>query len=371
MVFHAFMPYIKLPPPWNYVAISATLLGLLLLGLAHMTGALGTSMDSAVAGVCLLLCVTAGSLALGVPMHWLPAPMVAACGLALYYDSRSLQEYSIFVLGAFLTAGWIVHHHFWFLDLRVGFVHLHTICKLAMAALLPALIVPGLVLAQVGRQFVGVLMLAQAELLCVLEEQMFGAHHHEEPGSEIMYPAYLVIATSAAGVAACQALYNVWMLPRWASWVVSTLYVAKLSMLVLPEAYLVLPTAVLLLAAGAPVYMYEAEQGKRRVRINAWQGTVHVLVTLVAVALARFAVFDVVQWSVLGRPHEGVLLGVLLVVAAASLMPLVYTCYSHNQVRCSGTVRVGGFNYALGAALLCECYNRKMKWLPHLKLFNF
>lgn len=326
------MPFIKLPAPWNYVAITGALVGLLLLGLAHMTGALGTAMDVTVAGSCLLLCTTAGSLAVGIPFHWLPAPMVAACGLALYYDSRSLQEYSIFVLGAFLTAGWMVHHHFWFLDLKVGFVHLHTVCKLALAALLPALIIPGLVLAHVGRQFVGVLMLVQAELVCVLEEQMFGAHHHEEPGSEIMYPAYLVIATSVAGVAACQALHAIWALPRWANWVVSTLYVAKLSMLVVPEAYLVLPAAVLLLAATAPMYMYEAEQGKRRVRIRAWQGLAHVLVTLIAVALARFAVFDVVQWAVLGRPHEGVLLGVLLMVAAAALMPLVVTCYSHNQV---------------------------------------
>ncbi|WIA13369.1 hypothetical protein OEZ85_006949 [Tetradesmus obliquus] len=341
VIFHAFMPYIKLPAPWNYVAVSGTLLGLVLLGLAHATGALGTSMDATVAGSCLLLCTTAGSLAIGVPFHWLPAPMVAACGLALYYDSRSLQEYSIFVLGAFLTAGWLVHHHFWFLDLRVGFVHLHTICKLALAALLPALIVPGLVLAQTGRQVVGVLMLAQAELLCVLEEQMFGAHHHEEPGSDVMYPAWLVITTSAAGVAACQALHNVWCLPRWAAWVVSTLYIAKLSMLVLPEAYLVMPTALLLLAAGAPVYLYEAEHGKRRVRIKAWQGLLHVVLTLAAVALARFAVFDVVQWAVLGRPHEGVLLGVLLMVAAAALMPLVMTCYAHNQAALRLVILVG------------------------------
>lgn len=333
MVFRAFMPFIKLPAPWNYVAVTGALVGLLLLALAHMTGTLGTAMDVTVAGSCLLLCTTAGSLAVGIPFHWLPAPMVAACGLALYYDSRSLQEYSVFVLGAFLTAGWFVHHHFWFLDLRVGFVHLHTVCKLALAALLPALIVPGLVLAHMGRQFVGVLMLVQAELVCVLEEQMFGAHHHEEAGAQIMYPAYLVIATSAAGVAACQALHAIWTLPRWANWVVSTLYVAKLSMLVVPEAYLVLPTALLLLTAGAPVYFYQAEAGKRRVRIKPAQGLAHVVATLIALALARFAVFDVVQWAVLGRPHEGVLLGVLLMVGAAALMPLVVTCYSHNQVR--------------------------------------
>jgi hypothetical protein len=176
-------------------------------------------------------------------------------------------------------------------------------------------------------------MLVQSELLCVLEEQMYGAHHHEEPGSELMYPAYLVIATTVAGIAACQALDRLWAVPRWATWVVSTLYVAKLSMLVLPEAYLVLPTAVLLLTASSPMYLYEQpETGRRRTRLKPWQGTAHVLLTVTAVALARFAVFDVVQWAMLGRPHEGVLLGALLVVTAAALAPLVTTCYSHNQV---------------------------------------
>eukprot|EP00879_Flechtneria_rotunda_P012843 GHRR01013409.1.p1 GENE.GHRR01013409.1~~GHRR01013409.1.p1 ORF type:complete len:1004 (+),score=317.90 GHRR01013409.1:346-3357(+) len=341
VVFYAFMPFIQVPPPWNYITVSGALLGLVLLALAHVTGALGTAMDVAVAGSCLILCVTAGSLAVGVPFHWLPAPMAAAIGLATYYDSGNLRDWGLFVVGAFLSAGWFVHHHFWFLDFKVGFVHLHTVCKLAMAALLPALIVPGLVMNQTGRQLIGVLMLVQAELLCVLEEQMYGAHHHEEPGSGMMYPSYLVIATSAAGIAACQALYHGWSLPRWANWVVSTLYVAKLTMLVLPEAYLVLPAAVLLLTAGAPLYMYTTEQGKLRVRLGAWQGLAHVLATVVAVGLARFAVFDVVQWSALGRPHEGVLLGALLVVTAASLLPLITRCWAHNQTAMRLVVMVG------------------------------
>lgn len=333
MVFYAFMPFIKLPAPWNYIMVTGALFGGVCLCLAHLTGALGSALDVPLAAACLLLCTTAGSVAVGIPFPWIVAPLVAAGGLALYYDSRSLREYAIFVLGVLLTAGWFVHHHFWFLDIRVGFVHLHTMCQLALAALLPAVVVPGLLLAGVGRQWVGLLMLVQAELLCVLEEQMYGAHHHEEPGSEAMYPGYLVITTTVAGIAACQALHRLWAIPRWANWVVSTLYVAKLSMLVLPEAYLVLPTAVLLLAAGAPLYLYEQpEPGKRRPRLKPWQGAVHVVVTVTAVGLARFAVFDVVQWAMLGRPDEGVLLGVLLGVTAAALAPLITTCYAHNQV---------------------------------------
>ncbi len=172
-MFYAFTPYIKLQPPWNYIAVTSALFGFAALAVAHIAGALGTSFDVTVAGSCLLLFTTAGALAAGVPFHWLPAPLLAACGLALYYDSRSLREYGMFVAGAMVTAAWFVWHHFWFLNIRVGPMHLHTLCKLALAALVPALLLPGMVLARASRSAIGALMMVQAELLCVLEEQLF------------------------------------------------------------------------------------------------------------------------------------------------------------------------------------------------------
>jgi hypothetical protein len=50
-----------------------------------------------------LLCTTAGAMAAGVPINWLPAPMVGACGLVLFFDTSSLREYIVFVGGAFMT----------------------------------------------------------------------------------------------------------------------------------------------------------------------------------------------------------------------------------------------------------------------------
>jgi hypothetical protein len=79
-----------------------------------------------------------------------------------------------------------------------------------------------------------------------------------------------------------------------------------------------------------------------RQRIKGWQGLAHVVIILLAVALARFAVFDVVQWAVMGRPHEGMLLGALLIVGAAALLPLVLVCYSQNQVSGCEVVLEGG-----------------------------
>ncbi len=43
-----------------------------------------------------------------------------------------------------------MRQHFWFLDVLVSGVHLHTLCKLVVAALVPALSVPGLLVARVG-----------------------------------------------------------------------------------------------------------------------------------------------------------------------------------------------------------------------------
>lgn len=43
-----------------------------------------------------------------------------------------------------------MQQHYWFLDILVDGMRLHTICKLAVAALVPALLVPGLVIARVS-----------------------------------------------------------------------------------------------------------------------------------------------------------------------------------------------------------------------------
>ncbi|KAI8462777.1 MAG: hypothetical protein J3K34DRAFT_168086 [Monoraphidium minutum] len=290
VVFYAFTPYIKMTPPWSYVAVTAALLGLALLGVAHLTGILGTSLDVTLAGSCLMLCTTAGAVAAGVPVEWLPAPLVAAVGLSLYYDSRSVREYGIFVAGALMTAAWFVSHHFWFLDARVGHLRVRTACRLALAALAPALAIPGLVIAQSGRAAVGVLLFVQAELVCILEEQLYSAAALEGPGAEPMYPAYLVVITSAAGALAASRLAAARLAPRWAGWVVPALYAAKLCMLVVPEAHLVLPVGLLALAAAAPAALHEPPQGKRRCRIKPWQGLAHAGAIVSAALLARFAV---------------------------------------------------------------------------------
>ena len=64
-----------------------------------------------------------------------------------------------------------------------------------------------------------------------------------------------------------------------------------------------------------------------------WQGLLHFLSVLLASLLARFAVFDIVQFVSSARPTEGALLGSLLLVAAGGLTPLVWKCYPSSLVR--------------------------------------
>ena len=70
----------------------------------------------------------------------------------------------------------------------------------------------------------------------------------------------------------------------------------------------------------------------RRLRILPWQGLLHVISVIVAVLMARFAIFDVVQFVSSSRPTEGMLLGALLLATGAGMLPLVWKCYPGSQV---------------------------------------
>ena len=76
------------------------------------------SFAGTVAGSLLIVCACAGAFAAGVPLLVMPAPLVAASGLVLWFESGKSQDYAIFFAGALLTAAWFVHHHFWFLEVR-------------------------------------------------------------------------------------------------------------------------------------------------------------------------------------------------------------------------------------------------------------
>lgn len=54
-------------------------------------------------GPLLMVSAALGSLAAGVPIWVLPAPLLAAAGLSMFYDTRTLRDYLLFVAGGLLT----------------------------------------------------------------------------------------------------------------------------------------------------------------------------------------------------------------------------------------------------------------------------
>ena len=181
--------------------------------LLHFSGSLSEEAEGVLVGPLLMVSAAVGALAGGLPMWMLPAPLLAAAGLAMFYDTRALRDYLLFVAGALGTGAcplpgrcarggraaaglgvlearwggplpgplgrgqvrrlahrhvplthppplpplppcpptcchtpgaWFVWHHFWFLDVQLGPLHLRAVCCLVVGAMLPAALLPGL-----------------------------------------------------------------------------------------------------------------------------------------------------------------------------------------------------------------------------------
>jgi hypothetical protein len=87
VVFHSFGQYIKLQPPYSYLAVTMALAGFAAVFVAHVTGQLEAHFDVTLAGTAMLLCTTAGGLAAGAPAHGAAAR--AACAAVAIAAARS------------------------------------------------------------------------------------------------------------------------------------------------------------------------------------------------------------------------------------------------------------------------------------------
>ena len=72
-----------------------------------------------------------------------------------------LRDYCLFVGGTLATAVWFLHHHYWFLNIQIQTHGLRFLCQGILVGLLPATLLPGLVMRPGSRGLVPLLMLAQ------------------------------------------------------------------------------------------------------------------------------------------------------------------------------------------------------------------
>lgn len=96
------MCYPAAPRP-RFVAVC--LYGVAALVLLHCGQSMSAEVESMLVGPLLMLSAAVGALAGGLPIWMLPAPLAAAAALAMFYDTYSLRDYSLFVAGSLATGG--------------------------------------------------------------------------------------------------------------------------------------------------------------------------------------------------------------------------------------------------------------------------
>ncbi|KAK2078944.1 hypothetical protein QBZ16_002634 [Prototheca wickerhamii] len=291
VIFFSYGQYVPLAPPWNYVAVTLAVYGVGALALLHAAGALSEALERTALGPVVMTGAALGALALGLPLWVLPAPLGAAAGLAVFYDTRRFGDYLVFALGAELSAVWLVVHHFWFLEVQLAGIALRTLCVGGLA---------------------GVAAAAEQVLVAGVRGDEAAALTH---GLQPLYPRWLVLATSLAGLAlAARTREAAWMRP-WCTYALVSLYASKLVLAVLPMPGLLLPALGLGLVALAPVLLWAAPAADRTMALLA--------AAIAAVVFARFAVFDVLRVLDRRRPSEALLIGTLLSIFVAILAPFV------------------------------------------------
>ena len=323
VVFAAFGEYILLHPPWDWLLVTAAIYGHGAVVLLHFSGALKSQVVYVATLTALLCCCAAACVAVGLPLTILPAPLISAAGMGLFYRTRNLQEFLLFLVGAGITGLWFVGHHFWFLDVSwAGHMTVQRACVVLILYTGPTLLLPGLLLSGCPSWLAGgfldlhALLLAAAEILLLSGNTTVGD----------MYPAYAVLATSAGGFVLAAHLGDAAYVPTWSVWTARLLYAAKTTMLLLPHPRQAVHAALLAGTAMAPVIMHPSKTGSlRRKRLPAGLTLIYASAIVFTTWESRHTLFGAVAELLSVRPGEGVALGSLLLLLALALYPLVST----------------------------------------------
>ena len=299
-------------------------------------------------GPILMISSAIGCLVVGMPVWALPAPLVAAAGVAMYCESGSMRDYLFVVIGGLCTGAWFLHHHFWFLDVSLDGMHLRTLCGLMFAALVPAFLVPGLVLGGASGQragkTTGLLLIMQGSIIAILEEHLYAGDYLDVTFDvHPMFPASLVVATSLLGVYLARRLRERQRIGVKIAFVLECIYGAKISMIFVPETRMAIPVIAYALATLHPLFLAKGDGGASGgVNLDArWsharsRPAAHVLFTafaavLLSVAASRFALFDALHILLERKPSESVAAGSLLVAVAAGWIPMVMTYFGAEK----------------------------------------
>lgn len=197
-------------------------------------------------------------------LQFTPLPAVAGLYFARFFTKKSVPSYFAFVALGSLMVIWFVMHNYWDLNIWLAGMFLKSFCKLIVANIIIAMVIPGLVLLPSKFHFLTEAgMVAHALLLCYIEDRFFNYSSIYYYGMEddVMYPSYMVILTTLIGLAVVRRLFADHQIGQKAVWILTCLYSAKLAMLFLSSKSIVWVSAALLLAVSPPLLLYKYALG--------------------------------------------------------------------------------------------------------------
>mmetsp|Transcript_9360 Transcript_9360/g.37930 ORF Transcript_9360/g.37930 Transcript_9360/m.37930 type:complete len:1127 (-) Transcript_9360:375-3755(-) len=333
VLFRGFGEYVRLPGLPGVVAVTAAVYGGLLAAVAALSGSVGSKngVPSEIYQAALVTAGCAAALATGAPPWMLPFAAIGSIGASRFYLRGAAVDLAMFAGGVAACGAWFLHSNFWSLDVDVDGLPLAELCRLLFLSLCASALAPGLARFDVHPSSLGLLVCLHAMVFARCEDAL---HSEALEDGEPMYPAYLVLATSALGVVLAGSLERTGKVTTATAWMARCVYVGKLALVMLPGSRALVPCVLVGMAATAPFALDSptsrtTRAGGRRARMSVARGLAHVVSLGLAMVHARFAVFDVV-FAVTGhRPSDATLFGGLLLFAGAGSTPLVRRHFSH------------------------------------------
>ncbi|XP_077227698.1 no exine formation 1 [Tasmannia lanceolata] len=333
VVFHSFGRYLHVPPPWNYVLVTFTMLGGASAAGGYAVGLINDAFGSVVFTTLSIVVSATGAIVVGFPLLFLPLPLLSGFCLAQFFTRKSLPSYFAFVVFASLMVTWFVVHNFWDLNIWLADMALKSFCKLIVVSVVMAMAVPGFALLPSKFHFVTELgLISHALLLCYIENRFFnytGIYYFGFEG-DVIYPSYMVILTTFLGLALVRRLVVDHRIGPKAVWILTCLYSSKLAMLFITSKSVLWVSAVLLLAISPPLLLYK-DRSRVASKMKSWQGFAHAGVIALSAWLCRETIFEALQWWNGRPPSDGLLLGFYILLTGLACIPIVALHFSHVQ----------------------------------------
>ncbi|KGN52955.1 uncharacterized protein LOC101204901 [Cucumis sativus] len=351
VVFHSFGRYIQVPPPFNYLLVTITMLGGAAGAGAYVMGMISDAFSTVVFTTLAVIVSAAGAIVVGFPVMFLPLPSVAGFYLARFFTKKSLPSYFAFVVLGSLMTMWFVMHNYWDLNIWLAGMSLKSFCKLIVADVVLALAVPGLAILPSKVQFLTeACLIGHALLLCHIENRFlsYSSIYYYGLDDDVVYPSYMVIMTTFIGLVLVRRLFVDNRIGPKAVWVLTCLYASKLAMLFIASKSVVWVSAILLLAVSPPLLLYK-DKSRTASKMKAWQGYAHAGVVALAVWIFRETIFEALQWFNGRPPSDGLLLGCCIFMAGLACIPLVALHFPHvlSAKRCLVLVVATGLLFIL------------------------